>query len=103
MVGDHEEVERPLQARAHAGGRGHFLATGESVGFLRAESVADHAGVGRVGGVRVGIAPEDPLRVPVIQVGRIFRLAELRCIGSTADIGDRTLRNCRRREYRPHA
>ena len=61
MIRDHEEVERSDQADALAAGCDDLFAPRKTVGRVRTERVAEHAGVGRVGRVQVRIAPVDTL------------------------------------------
>ena len=72
MVGDDKEVERPDQAGAGAAGRHDHLALGEAQRLVGAQPVADHAGIGRVRGMEVGVAPEHLVRMRLIQVGRVL-------------------------------
>jgi hypothetical protein len=71
MVGDHQEVERPLQPRWKSGRRLDFLALGEAVGGVEIDCTPDHPGIGGVGGVQVGVAEEDLVGEFLTGVGRI--------------------------------
>ena len=51
MIRDHQEIERPNELRPHTARRPHQLSAREPVSEFRTEKVADHAGVGRIGGV----------------------------------------------------
>ena len=57
MIGHHQKIERSRQFCLHAGGGGHFLATGKAQRFFRAQPHAKAEGIDRVGGVEVGITP----------------------------------------------
>ncbi len=76
MVGNNEKVERSNQAGWCSAGGDHLLPLGEAERFVRPEPVADHAGVGRVGGVKMGVSPEHPVRLHLIEVRRILLLAD---------------------------
>ncbi len=62
MIGDHQEIERAAQPDRLAGGGNHLLAASEAVGRLRAERVAEGRGIQRIGGVQMGITPENARR-----------------------------------------
>ena len=56
MIGDDQEVQRPLQARADARARRDLLAAGEPIGLVRPQPATHHSGIGRVGRVEVRVA-----------------------------------------------
>ena len=72
VVRDDEEVERPTEPRGQAGAGFHRLAARKAIRLLRPESVADHAGIGRITGVQVRIAEEHPVREVLLRIGRIL-------------------------------
>jgi hypothetical protein len=49
----------------------HLLALGEAIGVVWSEGTADHAGVGRVRGMQVGVAEEDAVWVIFFRIERI--------------------------------
>ena len=62
VIGDDQEIERAAQPDRLAGGGDHLLAAREAVGRLGAERVAEGGGIQRIGGVQMGVAPENARR-----------------------------------------
>ena len=58
MIGDDEEVERPVERGLDPGGAGDGLPTGEAQRRLRAEARAVAEGVDRIVGVEVRVAEQ---------------------------------------------
>ena len=62
VIGNDQEIEWANEPRPYAGAGHDNLPPRESVRVIRPQDVAEHASIGGVGGVHVGIAPEHPLR-----------------------------------------
>ena len=64
MVGDGEEVERPVELDVEAPGVLHRLALGETVGVVRGGERAEQEGIEGVARVDMKIAEQRGLRLP---------------------------------------
>ena len=72
MISDHQKIQRLRQPGLGAGAGGDFLTQGKPIGRLRPEPIAQHAGIGRVSGMQMGVAEEDAIGMRLADVGRIF-------------------------------
>ena len=70
MVEDDEKIERARQPRRDADTRGHRLAAGETLGILWPSDVADHARIGGIGRMEMGVAQEHPVGTPYSGEGK---------------------------------
>jgi len=77
VVGDDQEVQGTDQAGPHAARGDDHLPLGEAERLVGTQPVADHAGVGGVGRVEVGISPEDAVRVGLVEIGRVLLFSDL--------------------------
>jgi len=69
VVGNHEEIERPRQARRRPVGRDDFITSSETIPIVEAEPVSERAGVHRDVGVQMGVTPKWPARKTTLRVG----------------------------------
>ena len=109
MIGDHQEIERAAQPDRLAGGGNHLLAASEAVGRLRAERVAEGGGIQRIGGMQMGVTPENARRIISAGIRRIARrlierrgLVPVQCADVGADFRGRVLGICHGQPEQEH-
>ena len=68
VIRDNQEIQRPTEPRGQSAAGLHGLAAREAIRFLRSETITEHAGVGRIAGVQVGIAKKHPVRESLLRV-----------------------------------
>ncbi len=72
MIGHDKKIQGPDKLRPCAHRCPDLLAPGKSICLVGAEDIADHAGVGGIGGVEMRVAPKDAVRIGLIEKRRVM-------------------------------